>query len=83
MGKMGRELLLSQEDQGDQVLEVRHPSGATVHAAIPALAADDAPFIQAWIRNQQSDRTQEAYAANISRFYREVRKPLAVNKRIQ
>ncbi len=74
---MSRELLLRKEDQGDQVLEVRHPSGATVYAAIPAPAAHDAPFIQAWIRNQQSDRTQEAYAANISRFYREVRKPLA------
>ena len=74
---MSRELLIRKEDQGDQVLEVRHPSGATVYAVIPALAAADAPFIQAWIRNQQSDRTQEAYAANISRFYREVRKPLA------
>lgn len=74
---MSRELLIRKEDQSDQVLEIRHPSGATVYAAIPALAANDAPFIQAWIRNQQSDRTQEAYAANISRFYREVRKPLA------
>lgn len=63
--------------QGGQVLEVRHPSGATVCAEIPAQAAADAPYIHSWIRNQQSDRTQEAYAANISRFYREVGKPLA------
>ena len=48
-----------------------------VYAEIPVQAAADAPFIHAWIRNQQSDRTQETYAATISRFYREVRKPLA------
>jgi site-specific recombinase XerD len=74
---MSSQELISKESQGGQVLEIRHHSGATVYAEIPAEAEDDAPFIAAWIRNQQSDRTQEAYAANISRFYREVRKPLA------
>ncbi len=74
---MSSQQLMSREDQGGQRLVVTHPSGATVYAEIPAQAAADAPFIHAWIRNQQSDRTQEAYAANITRFYREVGKPLA------
>jgi len=74
---MSSQQLISTQDQGGQVLEVRHQSGATVYAAIPVLATDDAPFIQAWLRNQQSARTQEAYAANITRFYREVGKPLS------
>src|SRR6266436_9781108 len=71
-----QELITSQEDR-NQMIEVRHQSGATVYAEIPPQAVADAPFIHAWIRNQQSGRTQEAYAANISRFYREVRKPLS------
>src|SRR5258708_34257447 len=33
--------------------------------------------MQAWIRNQQGGRTQEADAANVSRFYREVGKSLS------
>lgn len=48
-----------------------------MYAEISAEAEADAPFIHTWLCNQQSDRTQEAYAANISRFYREVRKPLS------
>src|SRR5437762_2908789 len=74
---MSTQELISNQGQGDQVLEVRHPSGAIVYAEIPVWAAADAPFIHAWMRNQQSDRTQEAYAANITRFYREVGKPLS------
>lgn len=68
--------LISPESRG-QVIEVRHQSGATVYAEVPAEAATDAPFIHAWLRNQRSHRTQETYAANITRFYCEVRKPLA------
>jgi integrase/recombinase XerD len=64
------------QDQEHQVIEIRHQSGATVYAEIPTKAAADAPYIHAWIRNQQSARTQETYAANISRFYREMGKPL-------
>jgi integrase/recombinase XerD len=76
-----REVKMSNQElitaQGGQVLEIRYQSCATVYAEIPAQAAADAPFIHAWIRNQESARTQEAYAANITRFYREAGKPLA------
>jgi len=74
---MSSQELTTVQDQEQQVIEIRHQSGATVFAEIPAEAAADAPYIHAWIRNQQSARTQETYAANISRFYREMGKPLA------
>jgi integrase/recombinase XerD len=73
---MSSQQLMSREDQGGQRLVVTHPSGATVYAEIPAQAAADARFIHLWLRSQQSERTQEVYAANISRFYREVCKSL-------
>src|SRR5258708_34142873 len=74
---MSSQELIGTQDQGSQRLVIRHPSGATVYAEIPAQAEADAPFIHAWIRNQQSGRTQEADAANVSRFYREVGKSLS------
>lgn len=73
---MSQEIITTGQAQAHQVIEARHPSGATARAIIPAAAAADAPFIQLWLRNQESDRTQETYAANISRFFREVQKPL-------
>jgi len=57
-------------------VRVTHQSGATATAIIPAQAGQDTRFIQMWLRNQQSDRTQETYAANITRFYRDMGRPL-------
>jgi integrase/recombinase XerD len=43
---------------------------------LPPWAESDARIVQIWLRSQRSERTQETYAANIQRFYREVVKPL-------
>jgi hypothetical protein len=44
---MNSQELISTQDQGGQRLVIKHQSGATVYAEIPAEAATDAPFIHA------------------------------------
>jgi integrase/recombinase XerD len=53
-----------------------HRDGSMVTVCVPTTARQDAPLLRMWLRNQRSARTQEAYAANIQRFYACIGKPL-------
>jgi integrase/recombinase XerD len=58
------------------IVEARHPTGAVARAILPSWAQADAAVIHIWLRNQRSNRTQETYASNVERFYRDVARPL-------
>ncbi len=57
-------------------LTITHREGKPVPVQLPGYARADAPFVQLWLRNQRAYKTVKAYAANISRFYADVEKPL-------
>jgi integrase/recombinase XerD len=57
-------------------LSIVHREGKPITVQLPGYTEQDAPFIQLWLRNQRAYKTVKAYAANITRFYADVEKPL-------
>jgi len=57
-------------------LSIAHRDGKPIEVHLPGCAAQDASFIQLWLRNQRAYKTVKAYAANITRFYTDIEKSL-------